>query len=94
MANNGLEHLIERFDGSSYQTWSDHMEMFFHQEERWDHVNASIIRWMDLANQTIWNIKDAKARANILLCMKNIQLVHVKLLKTSKEIWDQIKTNF
>jgi hypothetical protein len=49
---------------------------------------------MDLANQTIWNIKDAKARANILLCMKNIQLVHVKLLKTSKEIWDQIKTNF
>jgi len=49
---------------------------------------------MDLANQTIWDIKDAKARANILLCMKNIQLVHVKLLKTSKEIWDQIKTNF
>jgi hypothetical protein len=26
--------------------------------------------------------------------MKNYQLVHVKSLKTSKEIWDQIKVIF
>ncbi len=26
--------------------------------------------------------------------MKNIQLVHVKSLKTSQDIWDKIKTNF
>ncbi len=26
--------------------------------------------------------------------MKNNQLIHVKSLKTSQEIWDQIKTNF
>jgi hypothetical protein len=35
-----------------------------------------------------------KKRANLLLCMKNNQLVHVKSLKTSQEIWDQIKTIF
>jgi hypothetical protein len=37
-------------------------------------------------------MKDAKA--NLLLCMKNNQLVHVKSFKTSQEMWDQIKTNF
>jgi len=44
MANNGLEHLIDRFDDSNYQAWSSHMDMFFHQEKQWDHVNGSIIR--------------------------------------------------
>jgi len=39
-------------------------------------------------------VKDAKVRENLLLCMKNNQLIHVKSLKTSQEIWDQIKTNF
>jgi hypothetical protein len=39
-------------------------------------------------------MKDAKVRENLLLCMKNNQLIHVKSLKTSQEIWDQIKTNF
>jgi hypothetical protein len=50
------------------------MDMFFHQEKQWDHVNGSIIRWTDLANQTTWDIKDAKARTNIFVYEKH-QLV-------------------
>jgi penicillin-binding protein-related factor A (putative recombinase) len=49
---------------------------------------------MDPTNQIAWDIKDTKARTNLLLCTKDNQLVHVKSVKTSKEISYQIKINF
>jgi hypothetical protein len=39
-------------------------------------------------------LKMQKQEQIFFCCMKNNQSVHVKFLKTSKEIWDQIKTNF
>jgi hypothetical protein len=62
------------------------MEILLHWEEQWDHVNGCTIRPVDPTNQIASDIKDTKARTNLLLCMKDNQLVHVKSFKTSKEI--------
>jgi hypothetical protein len=70
------------------------MDMFFHQEEQWDHVNGSIIRWTDLANQTTWDIKNAKARANILLCMKKINWSKLNCWKHQKKFGIKLKLIF
>jgi hypothetical protein len=94
MASIGHEHLIDIFNNSNYQTWSTCMEIFFHWKEQWNHVNGGTITPVDPTNQIAWDIKDTKARTNLLLCMKNNQLVHVKSFKTSKEISYQIKINF
>jgi hypothetical protein len=68
------------------------MEIFLHREEQWDHLNGCNIRPVD--PKIAWDIKDTKARTNLLLCMKNNQLFYVKSFKTSKEISYQSKTNF
>jgi hypothetical protein len=50
MANIGLDHFIDRFYGSNYQIWFTCMEMFFHKEEQWNHVNGSATRPIDIAS--------------------------------------------
>jgi len=38
-----------------------------------------------------WQLKDAKAHADILLHCGDKQLISLRTLKTSKEVWDRIK---
>lgn len=38
-----------------------------------------------------WRKKDAKTKGTINFCIEDSQIVHVKNLKTAKEIWDTLK---
>jgi hypothetical protein len=60
----------------------------------WEYVDKSNVIPTTLLNQPKWDLKDVKAKADILLCMKNNQLIHVKTFGTSIEIWDQLINRF
>lgn len=44
--------------------------------------------------QVDWDKRDGKARANILLHLKDFQLVLINDLKTSEEMWDGLCSMF
>jgi hypothetical protein len=60
----------------------------------WEYVDKSNVIPTTLLNQPKWDLKDVKAKADILLCMKNNQLIHVKTFGISTEIWDQLINRF
>jgi hypothetical protein len=45
-------------------------------------------------NQPPWDKKDVKARANLLMSLKDNDLYHVSSLKTSKKIWYHLQSIF
>jgi len=65
MANIGLDHFIDRFDGSNYQRWFTCVEMFSIEKNKWNHVNGFTIKLIDIANWAAWDIKDVKVFFNV-----------------------------
>lgn len=86
--------LIDRFDGTNYNPWSTRMEMYLTREDIWGVVDGSEQRPATPTTQPTWDRKDRKARSDILLFIKDHLLVHVKTLKTSKEVWDILKAKY
>jgi hypothetical protein len=92
MANIGLERIINKFDGTNFQTWKT--KMFFKRKTHWEYVDRSNIIPITLINQHKWDLEDVKAKVDILLCMKDNKLIHLKTLGTPKEIWDKLINRF
>ena len=53
-------------------------------------ADGSEVRPTTPTNQSTWDKKDTKARANMLLALKDAQLSHVNKCKISKEVWDML----
>ena len=67
------------------------MEAILIKGELWEYANGSIIK-PELANEaSLWDKKDGKARADIILAMSSSELCHIKHCKTSHEVWNKLK---
>lgn len=66
------------------------MEMYLLREDLWSIVDGYKARPTTPTHQSAWDCKDHRAQGDLILCMKDNLLVHVKSLKASKEIWGKL----
>lgn len=86
--------LVDKFDGTNFHLWKVRMQMYLLDKDLWRIVDGSETRPTTIAEQPDWDKRDGKARANILLHLKDSQLLLVNSLKTSKEMWDGLCNMF
>jgi len=84
---------IPPLTASNYSTWSIKIEMLLIRSELWSVVDGTEATpaSSNVASLEAWQLKDAKARSDILLHYGEKQLISLRPLKTSKEIWARIK---
>jgi len=68
--------------------------MLLLREDLWTVIIKTSLKSITPTHQSTWDSKDQRTRANILLSMKDIQRVHVKIYKKTKEVWDTLKNQF
>lgn len=74
--------------------WKIHMESILIDEDLRGIVDGSVPKPTTIYNQPPWDKKDIKARANLLMSLKDNHLYHVNSLKTSKKIWYHYNPSF
>jgi hypothetical protein len=60
--------------------------MLLLREGLWSITNGISLRPTTPIHQSTWDSKDQQARVTIILSTKNIQRVHAKSFKTTKEV--------
>lgn len=83
----GTQH-IEKLDETNFETWKLTMKSVLICNELWSYVYGTTVKTEQ--NRAEWTLKDEKALALIMLCVKSNQLSHIKRAKTSKEAWDTL----
>lgn len=86
-------YVIPPLTSTNYASWSIMIEMLLIRSELWSVVDGSEASPVesDVADLTAWKLKDSKARSDILLHCGEKQIITLRPLKTSKEIWDRLK---
>lgn len=84
---------IPSLNASNYASWSIKIEMLLIRSELWSVVDGSEPSppSSNVADLTVWQLKDSKARSDILLHCGEKQLISLRPLKTSKDVWERIK---
>ncbi|XP_024226732.1 uncharacterized protein LOC112213716 isoform X2 [Bombus impatiens] len=78
--SSGASLSIEKLNKENYDTWKLQMEAILIKDDLWEYANASL-----------WNKRDDKARADIILTISSSELCHVKHCKISHEMWNKLK---
>ena len=74
---------FNKLNGQNYTTWAEKIKCHLITLELWDTVSALPAADDERAIQ-----RDCKARAYIILALEDSQLIHVKHLATSHEVWE------
>lgn len=84
---------IPPLTASNYALWSIKIQMLLIKSELWSIVDGTEAQpaSSDVAGLSAWQLKDSKARADILLHCGENQLISLQPLTTSKLVWDRIK---
>ena len=79
---------IERLNNANYATWSIKIEMLLTRSELWGVVDGSEPKpgTTNADALAAWQLKDSKARSDIMLHCGERQLLWLKTLKTSTEV--------
>lgn len=85
---------IDKLTSTNYEQWSIQLEVLLVKNEQWSVTSSSELKPTDVALQSAWESKDSKARCEILLHCSPTQLLWVRNLKTSKEVWDLLKATY
>lgn len=89
-------YLLEKLTSSNYNIWSVKMELLLTLNDLFSIVNGKEPNpgSADVALQQVWQSKDAKARATIILHCGDKQIGLVKSLQTSTEVWDKLESTY
>ena len=85
-----LIHLFEKLNNKNYIHWCFKMKMILTQNECWDVIEKEEPK--SEAELVDWKKKDSKAMYFIALCVENNQLTHIKNKKSSREVWEALKS--
>jgi hypothetical protein len=81
---------IDKLDSDNYELWRLQMRSVLIHSELWSYANGSVPKPKEKEEVLQWELKNEKALASILLCVKSSQLVHVKNCENAKEAWDKL----
>lgn len=78
---------------TNYSTWSIKIEMLLIRSQIRSVVDGTEIApaVSEVAGLAAWKLKDVKARSDILLHCGDKQLLSLKSLSTSKQVWNKLK---
>lgn len=86
--------LVDRLNGTKYQTWNVRMQMYLQREELWILVNGITARPTTATEQPEWDTKNGKAKGTILLFITDHQITFVKNFDIFKKVWDFLKAKY
>ncbi|XP_033204457.1 uncharacterized protein LOC117165106 [Bombus vancouverensis nearcticus] len=89
--SSGASLSIEKLNKENYDTWKLQMEAILIKDDLWGYANGSIIKPEAADEASLWNKRDDKARADIILTISSSELCHVKHCKISHEMWNKLK---
>jgi len=86
------QYSIEKLDSENYSSWAVEMKSLLIHSELWSVVCGREIKNESgtVEQQTNFDIKDEKALASILLCIKPSQINYVKHCTSSMEAWKKL----
>lgn len=77
---------IDKLIKDNYDTWKLHVKAILVKTNLWSYVDELRTKLETLADATIWEKNDRKARADIILVMSSSELCHIKSCTTSREV--------
>lgn len=81
---------IDRLTESNYDFWAIQMKSLLVGADLWKFPSGRSVR-SEAGKKEEWDDQDERAAAMIALNLSASQIMHVKQLRTSKEIWDKLK---
>ncbi|KAH8266448.1 hypothetical protein KR044_006734 [Drosophila immigrans] len=75
----------------NYDPWSMTMKSFLITTDLWDVVSGESVKPENANDSRIWEKRDSKALASIILNVKPSQLIHIKNFVTPLETWNKLK---
>lgn len=92
MSSAGL-YSIEKLDDSNYVSWSVQMKSVLVHAELWAITSGKQIKGEDVSAEeaAAFDVKDEKALASIMLCIKPSQVNHVKQCQTAALAWSKLR---
>ena len=79
---------IEKLNRENYDTWKMQMKAILVKDDLWEYVDGTISKPQAADEASLWNKRDGKVQADIILAVSSSELCHVKHCKTSHEIWN------
>lgn len=89
---------IEALGRDNYDTWKLQMRALLVKNDAWGYVNGETLKLEPTVNNAAevrdWNIKDEKAKSDLILSIGVGQLKLVKNCATSRELWLKLENIF
>lgn len=92
MSASGL-YAIEKLDDTNYVSWAVHMKSVLVHSELWAVISGKLMKNEQSTPEeaAAFDVKDEKALASILLCIKPSQVNHVRHCQTAVAAWNKLK---
>ncbi|KAI8124587.1 Retrovirus-related Pol polyprotein from transposon TNT 1-94 [Lucilia cuprina] len=81
---------IDKLDNSNYDTWCVQMKCILVQSDLWSIANGTVVKPADKVQSELWQQKNEKALATIILSVKTNQLNYIKNCKSALEAWKKL----
>lgn len=85
---------IDPLSKENYESWKLQAEAILIKNDVWKYTNGKIPKPIETATVDLdkWEAQDAKAKADLILCISSTELRHVRDCKTSREIWLRLES--
>lgn len=85
---------IEVLNKDNYETWREQVKALLIKNDAWEYVNGTLRKPAEPAEALLWEVQDAKARADLILSISPTELRHVRGTKTAHECWTKLSEVF
>jgi len=86
---------IELMNKDNFDTWKIQVKALLVKNDEWGYVAGTINRPTKSALVlAAWNTADSKVMSDLILSISPNELKHVKNCKTSREIWEKLKSTY
>jgi hypothetical protein len=79
---------------TNYTSWAIWVQAIMQDQGVWEVIEPTREQSEQAVVVAAWKMKDTKAKAHLLQCLPNDQLMQVATKKTGKEVWDSLKARF
>jgi cysteine synthase len=79
---------------TNYTSWAIRVQAIMQDQGAWEVIELTREQSEQVAAVAARKTKDTKAKAHLLQCLPNDQLMQMATKKTGKEVWDSLKARF
>lgn len=83
---------IDPLSKENYESWKLQAEAILIKNDLWKYTNGTLPKPTATADLDKWEAEDAKAKADLVLCISSTELRHVRGCKTSRDLWLRLES--